>query len=140
MHLRKSQYLPIRREPDVLEAWDPNGEAMHELVQEEVKDMVDAEGDGPLWYAIRVRQKVQFEVDRLLQSKGVESFAPSVMEVRRWSDRSMNIRVALFQGYSFVRILWGKNEMLTVLRTPGVIGFVPGNGTRAPSGTERSRP
>lgn len=94
--------------------------------------MSDTEPDAPRWYAIRVRQRIQFDVDRLLQAKGIESYFPFVIESHRWSDRSRKVRVALFQGYSFVRIAWRKAEMLTVLRTPGVIGFVPANGTRAP--------
>lgn len=97
--------------------------------------MTGADEDEPRWYAIRVRQRTQFEIDQLLQSKGVESYAPSVIEMRRWSDRLRKVRVALFQGYSFVHIPWKKSEILTVLRTPGVISFVPGNETRAPLGT-----
>lgn len=94
--------------------------------------MVSTQENTPNWYAIRVRQRIQFEVDRLLESRGVESYAPSVIEVHRWSDRAQKVRVPLFQGYSFVRIPWTPPEVLTVLRTPGVMGFVPENGPRAP--------
>jgi hypothetical protein len=55
--------------------------------------MPDTEEDAFGGCAIRVRQRIQFEADRLLQSKGVESYFPFIIEVRRWSDRSRKVRV-----------------------------------------------
>jgi len=53
----------------------------------------DTEEDASGECAIRVRQRIQFEADRLLQAKGVESYFPFIIEVRRWSDRSRKVRV-----------------------------------------------
>jgi transcription termination/antitermination protein NusG len=40
----------------------------------------------------------------------------------RWKDRKKKIQVPLFPGYSFVRLDLARR--LTVLQTPGVVGFV----------------
>lgn len=91
----------------------------------------DAEIRPPEWFALRTRYRFEKRVTEHLKAKGIEVFLPLRHESHRWSDRQKIITVPLFPGYAFVHL----NELLdsrrTVLKTPGLIGFVNFRGTAA---------
>ncbi len=60
----------------------------------------------------------------MLSSLGICHFLPLITEVRRWSDRKQKVSVPLFPGYVFVKIVRSSDELLRVLKVPGVISFV----------------
>lgn len=52
----------------------------------------------------------------------MESFLPLWERWSRWKDRQKRVQFPLFPGYAFVRL--DLAARLTVLRIPGVVGFV----------------
>ncbi|MGO9649127.1 MAG: transcription termination/antitermination protein NusG [Terriglobales bacterium] len=86
----------------------------------------------PLWYAVRARVRCEKKIDTALRHSGITTFLPLVEEVHRWSDRRKTIEVPLFSSYVFVRIVPSAASRLTVLQTPGVVGFVGNSRGAAP--------
>ena len=78
----------------------------------------------PLWYAVHARVRCERKIAAAMRHAGITTFLPLVEELRRWSDRRQKIEVPLFSSYVFVRIVQSAVSRLTVLQTPGVIGFV----------------
>jgi len=74
------------------------------------------------WYVIYTRSRTEKKVAAELECRGVESYLPLERTIRKWSDRRKKVKIPLFSGYVFVRILW--KDYLKVLQTPYVIGFV----------------
>ena len=65
---------------------------------------------------------------RQLHEQGVITFLPLTEQLRQWSDRRKLVELPLFPGYTFVRLAYGPEERLRVLRTEGVVSFVGANG------------
>ncbi|MFB3922541.1 MAG: transcription termination/antitermination protein NusG [Terriglobia bacterium] len=80
------------------------------------------------WYAVHTRSRHEKKVAVQLERKGVESYAPIVSEIHRWSDRRQTVQVPLFPGYVFVRIDSSGAARLAVLETLGVVSFVGARG------------
>lgn len=57
----------------------------------------------PRWYALRVRSRAEFAVQRWLQRLGITEFLPTYREDSEWSDRKKAIDRPLFPGYLFIR-------------------------------------
>ncbi len=76
------------------------------------------------WYPLQVRYQCEKRVDAFLRQKGFESFAPMSRQTRRWSDRTKTVEVALFPGYTFVRMEALPELLVSVLRIPGLVRFV----------------
>jgi transcription antitermination factor NusG len=74
------------------------------------------------WYALVVRSNSEQMVATSLERKGIENFWPSFSSLRRWSDRTKEIRRPLFPGYVFAK--FDCQERLPVLTTPAVIDIV----------------
>jgi len=81
------------------------------------------------WYAIYTRSRHEKIVDTSLRQKGIATFLPLVSRVHRWSDRRKTVQVALFPGYTFVRVDATPESCVRILQTPGVVSFV-GTGRR----------
>ncbi len=85
------------------------------------------------WYAIHTRPRHEKKVAGELRSRGVETFLPLNVEVRRWSDRKQQVEIPLFPCYAFVRVACTPESRVNVLRSYGVLGFVgPHQGTIIP--------
>lgn len=81
------------------------------------------------WYAVHVKSRHEFRVLDRLTRAGIEGFLPVVERINRWKDRRKLVSFPLFPGYLFVNIHKIYEEMLTVLKTHGVVrflGIVPG--------------
>jgi len=76
------------------------------------------------WYAVHVRSRHEFKVLKRLTSAGIDVFLPTVERLSRWKDRKKLISFPLFPGYLFVHIYKIYNNILTVLKTPGVVRFL----------------
>src|SRR5262249_15527577 len=79
-------------------------------------------GAGTQWYAVRTRSRHEKRVHEALLEQGVESFLPLLQRWSRWEDRQKKVCFPLFPGYGFVHL--DLTARLTVLRIPGVVGFV----------------
>jgi transcriptional antiterminator NusG len=71
------------------------------------------------WFAVRVRAKHESGVAEQLAGKGYESFLPTRICSKQWSDRIKNAEAALFPGYLFCR--FDPQYRLPILKTPGVV-------------------
>ncbi len=76
------------------------------------------------WYAVQTRSRHEKKVADEIQDKGISSFLPLITQIHRWSDRRKEVDVPLFPGYVFVRTSPSPDARISVLRTPGVAGFV----------------
>jgi transcription antitermination factor NusG len=90
---------------------------------------------GSLWYALSVRTRFEKLVDAHLHGRGYETFLPTYMEKRQWSDRTKSLVIPLFPGYIFCRFDINAAR-LPILKTPGV-NFIVGAG-RTPLAVDES--
>ena len=74
------------------------------------------------WYALRIQSRLGSLASTTLRGKGYQEFFPLYRSHRRWSDRTKELELPLFPGYSFCR--FDVNHRLPILTTPGVIGIV----------------
>src|ERR1019366_3563157 len=70
------------------------------------------------WYALKVRPNGESKPQDSLIAKGFETFLPTYIEVRRYSDRLKKVSAALFPGYLFCR--FDAEHRLPILCTSGV--------------------
>jgi transcription antitermination factor NusG len=76
------------------------------------------------WYAIRTRSRHEKIATEHLKNQGLESFLPVVKRHHKWTDRTKEIELPVFAGYSFVRMVFSSGDRLRILQTQGVVGFV----------------
>ena len=74
------------------------------------------------WFAIRVKTRYEKQVAQSIESKKVHTSLPLYAARRRWSDRTKEVHVPLFDGYVFCQL--DPIERMPVLLTPGVLHFV----------------
>lgn len=74
------------------------------------------------WVAIWTRARAEKSVTRLLESRQVSAWLPTLTVRRRWSDRWKDVESVLFPGYLFARVSLG--DWPTLLRVPGVLTVV----------------
>ena len=74
------------------------------------------------WYALKVRTKGESKPYDVLIAKGFETFLPTYIDVRKYSDRLRKVSAALFPGYLFCR--FDAEHRLPILSTPGVEAIV----------------
>jgi len=82
------------------------------------------------WFAVLVKSRHEFKSTDRLRSKGVETFFPTVEKMRKWKDRKKLIEFPLFPGYLFVRTTKNANDLLNVLKVPGIVRMlctIPGD-------------
>jgi transcription antitermination factor NusG len=74
------------------------------------------------WFAIQVRARYEKQVAQSIESKNIHTFLPLYAERRRWSDRTKDVHVPLFDGYVFCQL--DPCDRMPVLLIPGVFHFV----------------
>jgi transcriptional antiterminator NusG len=79
------------------------------------------------WYVVRVRSNFERNVSQSFEDKGYETFLPLYRTRRTWSDRTKEIDLPLFSGYTFCRFDAAKR--LPVLQTPGVVSIIASSAT-----------
>jgi transcription antitermination factor NusG len=80
------------------------------------------------WYAVRTMSRHEKRVASDFSKRGMTTFLPLTTERRVWSDREKEISTPLFPGYLFVQIEPCPTDRLEVLRSSGVVSFVPQSG------------
>jgi transcription termination/antitermination protein NusG len=78
----------------------------------------------PQWYALRTRSRHEKMVAEQLEKQGIESFLPLVKRIHKWTDRTKEVELPVFSGYSFARMVFSSSDRIRVLQTHGVAGFV----------------
>ena len=76
----------------------------------------------PHWYAAYTCAKHEKRVAAELGAREVQHFLPLYSSVRRWKDRRVQLDLALFPGYVFVRL--ALRDRLQVLQIPSVVRLV----------------
>jgi transcription antitermination factor NusG len=90
-----------------------------------VHSALDLSPEDLRWYAVRTRSRHEKIATQQLQTRGIETYLPVVIQTHRWSDRKKQVEVPLFSGYTFVRLAYASNEQrIQVLQTHGIAGFV----------------
>jgi transcription antitermination factor NusG len=75
-----------------------------------------------VWYALKVRPRLEKQVSANLSAKGYELFLPLYKRKSRWSDRIKTLEEPLFPGYLFCQ--FDVTKRLPILQTPGVMSVV----------------
>lgn len=76
------------------------------------------------------RSRHEKSVAEHLRRKAIEHFLPLYRMVHQWRSRRAEVQSPLFPGYVFVHLRTG--QLLSVLRTAGVVRFVGTPGSPAP--------
>jgi transcriptional antiterminator RfaH len=76
------------------------------------------------WHVIYTKPNSEKKVAQSLEAGGRKVFCPVTTEMRQWSDRKKTILVPLFKSYVFVWVDVFKDEHLSILQVPGVLGFL----------------
>lgn len=71
------------------------------------------------WHVVYTRPKAEKKVAAQLEELGLESYCPTKMVLRQWSDRKKKVEMVLFTSYVFVRLTPRAYEKLY-----DVFGFV----------------
>ena len=84
-----------------------------------VSDPIDLERP---WYALRVRSNFELRSELALANQDFETYVPTFLARRRWSDRTKLVPVPLISGYVFCR--FDQNRRLAVRKTTGVVDII----------------
>lgn len=84
----------------------------------------------PRWYAVHTRSRHEKAASEQLLSREIETFLPLYRATHRWRNGDHDVRLPLFPGYTFARIV--VSDRLKVLKVPGVVRLVGFDGTPAP--------
>lgn len=76
------------------------------------------------WYAVYVRSRHEFKIEKDLTGKGIEVFLPFFRVQRKWTDRRKLVALPLFPGYLFVNIDKSSSQKKEVLRARGVVRYI----------------
>ncbi len=82
------------------------------------------------WYALHVKPRFEKYVTTQLGSKGYETFLPTYVSKRKWSDRVKSISLPLFPSYVFCR--FDIHSRLPIVITPGVMAVLGAGKIPAP--------
>jgi len=74
------------------------------------------------WYSLYTRSRHEKFVESALIKKGIESFTPTVLLRKRWSDRIKFIEQPLFRSYCFAKFFL--KDKIAIVSQPGVINIV----------------
>ena len=74
------------------------------------------------WYAIYTKSRCEKKVHTTLLQKGIESYCPTTIVKKQWTDRVKKIKQPLFTSYLFVKITIDQQQQIR--ETAGVVNFV----------------
>ena len=81
------------------------------------------------WFVVYTKPRHELKVIDHLSILGVESYTPTKVEVREWSDRKKKVTVCLLP--SMVLVCLEENEVNKVFEVPGVRRYLFVHGERA---------
>ncbi len=82
------------------------------------------------WFALQVKPRHERKVSSVLRELGHAVFLPQYSSRHLWSDRTKDMLLPLFPGYTFCQTM--SADHWTVLQVPGVTAFVGFGKTPAP--------
>ena len=74
------------------------------------------------WYAIYTKSRCEKKVHTTLLQNGIESYCPTTIVKKQWTDRVKKIEQPLFSSYLFVKITIDQQQQIR--ETAGVVNFV----------------
>ncbi|MBH1988536.1 MAG: hypothetical protein I8H75_00030 [Myxococcaceae bacterium] len=83
-----------------------------------------ANSPGPKWYALSVYIRQEKAVSEELNQHGVETFLPTQVVRKAWSDRVKRLEQSLFPGYLFVRLELSAPARIEIIRLKPIYDFV----------------
>ncbi len=83
------------------------------------------------WYAVYTKSRHEKRIQQQLDSQSLESFLPLYEAVHRWKDRRVLVRLPVFPGYLFVRMVLPEHRR-PVITVPGVVNLVGRPGCPTP--------
>ena len=114
---------------------NPTGIAAEQAVQFLTPSIAHTEADEIFpWFGVRTRSNYEKITATVLDNKGFEQYLPTYRSRRRWSDRVVETKQALFPGYVFCR--FDPKNRLPILTTPGVVAIVGCGNEPAPISDE----
>lgn len=82
------------------------------------------------WFALQARTRTESRIQTLLRDKGYETFLPTYIDCRTYSDRIRKVQASVFPGYLFCQ--FDPRNRLNLLITPGILNIVSFGGGPAP--------
>lgn len=76
----------------------------------------------PKWFALYTKSRHEKFVEKRLTEKGIESFTPTVLLRKKWSDRIKLIEQPLFKSYCFAK--FPLKDKTKIVSEPGVVHIV----------------
>ena len=89
----------------------------------------DDSKDKRFWYALYTRPRFESKVEQKLRDLNIDSFLPTRLVTKYWSDRKKVVHEPLFPSYVFV--FANCKERYLAYQPPGVVRFVSFNGQHA---------
>lgn len=74
------------------------------------------------WFVIYTMPHHEKKIHTKLQKEGINSYLPTQVTLKKWSDRKKKVTEPLFSCYLFVQI--SIKDYYKVLNTPGVIRYI----------------
>ena len=74
------------------------------------------------WYALYTKPRWEKKAASRLEELGIETYCPTITEVRQWSDRKKKVTSPLFKSYVFVHL--PEKERGKVFEVPGVVQYI----------------
>ena len=74
------------------------------------------------WYAIYTKSRCEKKVHTILLQKSIESYCPTTIVKKQWTDRVKKIEQPLFSSYLFVKITIDQQQQIREIA--GVVNFV----------------
>ena len=81
------------------------------------------------WFVLYTKPRHELKVLEHLTNLGIETYTPTKIEVRKWSDRKKKVTICLLP--SMVLVCLEENEVDKVFEVPGVRRYLFVNGKRA---------
>jgi transcription antitermination factor NusG len=86
--------------------------------------------DARRWFAVYTCAQHERRVEKHFVQRDIDAFLPLYDSLRPWKDRRMRLKLPVFPGYVFVRIMLA--DRLRVLQTPSVVRLVSFSGQPQP--------
>ncbi len=76
----------------------------------------------PKWFVLYTKSRHEKFVEKRLTEKGIESFTPTVLVRKKWSDRIKFIEQPLFRSYCFAK--FPLKDKVKIVSEPGVVHLI----------------
>ncbi len=81
------------------------------------------------WFVLYTKPKQEFKAETQISAAGVETYLPTITQIKQWSDRKKKITEPLFKGYIFV--FGTERDRITSLEQPSIVNSIFFNGKPA---------